>query len=1131
MECHFANRLAMLAAALFGAATALSAADGDYTYKLEGFEDAAWDAPKNTTVTTASGLWGCKSKRNTDKYAGSMSICITDKGSGLTTPKLAQGCGTIIYYAQNTGTKVTIATAGEDKQFGTVLRADAEKQQFGWTKFIFTVNDANVRYVKWTTADNSKLFIDDLIVTKLDGTDADGTAWVVNERLPYFVEDFEGSTTFPKADAADNNVNAAALTASGDWKMFHAGKEGNDTYLPDGSTAGLRILKNDGYVVTPELPQGVVALSFEAARGNQLTISGSSNGTDWTELTVCEPGSATDLLLNEQTVRYLKIANTENADCSLDNLRIFAFPAGQKGTVGTGTATDIKSSRATAPGTITAPGDKKLCSVAVEWGRKTGLYTTLVEGSFNSGSTTEFTAALTGLPAESSIYYRSVLTTLAGVSYGEEKTLTTLAAIAPKLTMDPVIQFDAATTDKLIGVQLNQTIDDEGGAPLTKQGFVYCLKTDGEPSLESQKSVQVSAPSGRMQTGAIGQIPQGQEYNFRAYAVNSVGTSYSATVAWTAPTLQTKTYAHNTYWLAPDGNDETGDGTKAKPWFHISKAAEKAVAGDVINMKPGVYKYIERQELHAIGEKGDGMITLQCPDEFANEVTCTYSGKTLKGRAVLDFSKQDFNGANYGIWLTGSYWHLYKLDIYGAGDNGLLIERIKKVGVEHYAEVVLKTEQAHDNLIEFCRFIWNRDSGLQMKNWATYNRVVNCDAFWNSDWPNEGENADGFAVKISHGSGNYFYGCRSWDNSDDGWDQYYKSADGYPDDQWTVYENCWAFHNGYGDKGTEPLQASDGNGFKTGSKEGRNNVILNRCLAFENLHKGFDQNSNTGSIIMNNCTAWAHNNGLSKGYPCSYRFGTPVAPGHEVRLTNCLAVLDKDDVNMQSKKPTYAINDLAASVKTTSCDLHALPEYFMSLDTAKAQAWSARDESGNLPDLKGFAHINTDNADAVAAWVDKGVEVAKDEDHEPWNGIGIRFNGAKPDLGCFETGDALPELDLSKPIEPFNPEAEGKDPGVRDPEEPTEDDTEDKGALRAVEAAPTVWLDVTVCHGGLLLCQSSLGANGAEWQLAIVDTQGRTIVRRSVTGGAAAVTVPAKGIYVAVAYTSDKMASRKVSVK
>ena len=96
------------------------------------------------------------------------------------------------------------------------------------------------------------------------------------------------------------------------------------------------------------------------------------------------------------------------------------------------------------------------------------------------------------------------------------------------------------------------------------------------------------------------------------------------------------------------------------------------------------------------------------------------------------------------------------MDVTNASDNGLLIERNKPTGGSA-SDIKNRTQDAHDNIIEDCKFYKNGDTGVQMKNLASYNYVLNCDAFENKD---EGDgDADGFAPKISVGTGNYFYGC------------------------------------------------------------------------------------------------------------------------------------------------------------------------------------------------------------------------------------------------------------------------------------------------------------------------------------------------------------------------------------
>ncbi len=96
-----------------------------------------------------------------------------------------------------------------------------------------------------------------------------------------------------------------------------------------------------------------------------------------------------------------------------------------------------------------------------------------------------------------------------------------------------------------------------------------------------------------------------------------------------------------------------------------------------------------------------------------------------------------------------------------------------------------------NNIIEFCCFYENRDTGLQLGGGAANNQIINCDSYYNCD-SSQG-NADGFSPKMDVGTGNYFYGCRSWQNSDDAYDGYLRGAD----DVTTTYENCWAFKAGY----------------------------------------------------------------------------------------------------------------------------------------------------------------------------------------------------------------------------------------------------------------------------------------------------------------------------------------------
>ena len=64
----------------------------------------------------------------------------------------------------------------------------------------------------------------------------------------------------------------------------------------------------------------------------------------------------------------------------------------------------------------------------------------------------------------------------------------------------------------------------------------------------------------------------------------------------------------------------------------------------------------------------------------------------------------------------------------------------------------------------------NYESGLHLQGASGNNQIVNLDSFGNRDPRNNGESADGLAIKEGSGTGNVVRGARLWNNSDDGLD-------------------------------------------------------------------------------------------------------------------------------------------------------------------------------------------------------------------------------------------------------------------------------------------------------------------------------------------------------------------------
>ncbi len=305
-----------------------------------------------------------------------------------------------------------------------------------------------------------------------------------------------------------------------------------------------------------------------------------------------------------------------------------------------------------------------------------------------------------------------------------------------------------------------------------------------------------------------------------------------------------------TYYVSPDGN-MNNEGTYDSP-YEITVTFMRLGAGDTLIIKDGTYNLGQRLLIEKTADK----------DQSGNHLSYVTVKAEHPGKAILDFSLMSFNGNNRGIQLNADYYHFYGLDVKGAGDNGMYIG-------------------GSNNIIENCRFYENRDTGLQLgrasgsytniKDWPHNNLIKNCTSFNNYDDETYGENADGFAAKLTVGEGNVFDGCIAYRNSDDGWDCYAKADSGNVG--LTVIRNCVSFQNGWTltkhlsdfKVPDSPMvytsRDGDGIGFKLGGSKMEGSILCENSVAFNNHLGGFSDNSNPGVISIRNCTAY--NNSVS----------------------------------------------------------------------------------------------------------------------------------------------------------------------------------------------------------------------------------------------------------------------------
>jgi hypothetical protein len=342
-----------------------------------------------------------------------------------------------------------------------------------------------------------------------------------------------------------------------------------------------------------------------------------------------------------------------------------------------------------------------------------------------------------------------------------------------------------------------------------------CGETPTVCPTSSSQAVSSAISSSKTSSSAVSSVSQS--------SASSSESSISSTVA------KRDVYASN-------NGKYDAQGTKDDP-LALVEAIKESVPGCTIYLLAGTYKSASNIRFESTTE--------DYPAKSAEE------GKTLmpalnddgsEQTVVFDFSAMPFYSSNRGLTFNSDYWHVKDFEVFGAGDNGVYI------GGNH-------------NIIENLNIHDCQDSGLQLGRksssensinlWPSYNTIKNVTSHDNHD--PSGEDSDGFACKLTTGIGNVFDGCISYNNVDDGWDLYAKGESG-PIGPVTL-KNCVAFNNGITSYGIGTPN-SDGNGFKLGGETVPVAHKIFNCIAFNNLAHGFTDNSNPGTLDIENCTSF-----------------------------------------------------------------------------------------------------------------------------------------------------------------------------------------------------------------------------------------------------------------------------------
>jgi len=282
----------------------------------------------------------------------------------------------------------------------------------------------------------------------------------------------------------------------------------------------------------------------------------------------------------------------------------------------------------------------------------------------------------------------------------------------------------------------------------------------------------------------------------------------------------TPTFAAS-YFMSPTGNDINAVGTESDPFLSITKAQSVASSGDTVYIRGGTYNNFtiantdsNYNYMHDITKSG---ITYEA---YAKEKPVfNFAGTTTEKRVCA------FRIADMVSNVTFRGFEVIGVPVGSQKQS----ECFRIIGNANFDQVA-----CHDNEANGFYFT-TRGSGT----------CINCDSY-NNIGPTSASigNTDGFGA---HAKAVIFSHCRSWNNSDDGYDC-------LSCDEPMTFDHCWAYNMTAG---------GDSNGFKIGGFT--YNIITdpNFVLPVHNVRYSLSANNNGHGFYANHqpgqAATWTYN--------------------------------------------------------------------------------------------------------------------------------------------------------------------------------------------------------------------------------------------------------------------------------
>ncbi|NTW33192.1 MAG: VWA domain-containing protein, partial [Bacteroidetes bacterium] len=246
-------------------------------------------------------------------------------------------------------------------------------------------------------------------------------------------------------------------------------------------------------------------------------------------------------------VAYITV--TDDANIYSKTLKVIAYISP---VVSTSPISDTSFTTATGGGNVTGDGGMLVTERGVCWSNSPNPTTSNSHTSDGTG-TGSFISSITGLNTNTTYYVKAYATNSIGTTYGAQMSFTTLATVAPTVTTDAITNITS------ISATSGGNVTSNGGLTVTARGV--CWSTSQNPTTINSHTSNGTG-TGSFISNITG-LTIGATYYVRAYATNTIGTSYGSEVSFTTvalPTVTTTVASSITSTTAASGGNVSSDG-------------------------------------------------------------------------------------------------------------------------------------------------------------------------------------------------------------------------------------------------------------------------------------------------------------------------------------------------------------------------------------------------------------------------------------------------------------------------------------------------------------------------------------------------------------------------------------------